>query len=398
MTAQRLQHIEEYYFSKKLQEIRQLQAQGRAIINLGIGSPDLPPPKKVRKVMAEYALQNNTHRYQSYRGHPKLRKAIAKFYKKHYGVKLSSQNQVLPLTGSKEGILHLSMALLNPGDQVLIPDPGYMTYRSATLLAEAVPVTYNLTETGGYFPNLKKLKKQDLSKVKLMWINYPHMPTGTQANKKQFEKLVNFARRHKILLINDNPYSFILTDKPRSILQIEGAIDVAIELNSLSKSHNMAGWRIGMMLGQKKLIDNVMKFKSQMDSGMFLGTQMAAIEALHINNKWYKKLNKIYEKRKKIAEKICRILNLKIAENQSGMFLWAKLPQGENSKDFTDKLLAEKDIFIAPGFIFGQNGNNYVRISLTNDEKTLQKALKRIDDTLRRPSWASPQTKPSWGS
>ena len=380
MKSNRLQHIKEYYFSGKLQEIARLQSKGRPVINLGIGSPDLPPPESVRQTMAEYALRDDTHNYQPYRGRPELRQAIARFYKRHYGVKLSPYEEILPLTGSKEGIMHLSMALLNPGDQVLIPNPGYMTYRSATLVAGAVPLAYELTEANGYFPDFNELEKRDLSRVKIMWINYPHMPTGAQANRELFEKLVDFARRHQILLINDNPYSFILTEKPGSILQVPGALEVAAELNSLSKSHNMAGWRIGMLIGRKEIIDTVMQLKSQMDSGMFLGTQMAAVKALDIEDEWYQNLNKIYSARKKTVLKICRQLDLEVNDKQAGLFVWAKLPAGENSKDFTDRLLAEKDIFITPGFIFGNSSDNYVRISLTKDEKTLQNALNRITD------------------
>jgi len=380
MKSNRLKHIKEYYFSHKLQEIARLQSAGRPVINLGIGSPDLPPPEKVRKTLAEYALRDDVHQYQSYRGHPEFQRAVAGFYRRHYAVELSPETEILPLTGSKEGIMHLSMALLNQGDEVLIPQPGYITYRSATFAAEAVPLPYDLTEANGYLPDFDCLEKQDLSRVKLMWINYPHMPTGAQASKELFEKLVNFARRHQILLINDNPYSFILTEKPMSILQIPGAKDVAMELNSLSKSHNMAGWRVGMLLGRKDRIDTVLQFKSQMDSGMFLGTQMASTEAMKIGGKWYETLNEIYSRRKKIVLEICDKLGLKTQENQAGLFVWAKLPEGENSKDFTDRLLAEKDIFITPGFIFGGNSDNYVRISLTNHEKILQNVLNRLTD------------------
>ena len=314
MKSNRLQHIKEYYFSGKLQEITRLQSEGHPVINLGIGSPDLPPPEKVRKSMAEYALRDDAHQYQSYRGHPELRQAIAGFYRRHYAVKISPDTEILPLTGSKEGIMHLSMALLNQGDEVLIPNPGYMTYRSATLVAGAVPVPYNLKEENGYLPDFDELEKQDLSRVKMMWVNYPHMPTGTQASKELFEKLVDFARRHQILLINDNPYSFILTDQPMSILQIPDAMEVAMELNSLSKSHNMAGWRVGMLLGRKDRIDTVMQFKSQMDSGMFLGTQMASIEALNTGDEWFENLNKTYSIRKKVVHEICHQLGLKTGD------------------------------------------------------------------------------------
>lgn len=379
MTSKRIHHVQEYYFSGKLREIADLQAQGKPVINLGIGSPDLSPPEAVKKTMSKYALSNDTHQYQSYRGRPELRQAISRFYKRHYAVELDAGKQILPLTGSKEGILHLSMALLNKGDQVLIPDPGYMTYHSATLLAEAVPVPYQLNRQNNYLPDFEALEQKDLSKVKLMWVNYPHMPTGTPASTELFEKITDFARRHNILVINDNPYSFILTEKPLSILQVPNALDVAAELNSLSKSHNMAGWRVGMLSAKKEIIDAVMKFKSQMDSGMFLGTQMAAVKALDIDENWYQSLNATYEKRKKMVLKICQKLRLKAENKQAGLFVWAQLPQGISSKDFTDRLLYEKDIFITPGFIFGQDSDSYVRISLTSNENILQEVLDRID-------------------
>ncbi len=378
MTAKRLEKIQEYYFSTKLKEIAGLKELGRDIINLGIGSPDLPPPQPVLQTMQEVVQRANAHQYQSYRGTKAFRKAISGFYKKYYGVNVNEDTEVLPLLGSKEGIMHISMAFLNDGDEVLLPDPGYMTYRAATLLAGGIPVYYNLTEENGYLPDLNALEKQDLSRVKLMWINYPHMPTGAPASLSLFQDLVDFARAHHILLVNDNPYSFILNDQPISVLQVPGAMVIAMELNSLSKSHNMAGWRVGMLLGNETHINAVMKFKSQMDSGMFLGTQMAAISALQIGDEWYENLNKIYEKRKALALEICNQLGMQVTGKQTGMFLWAKLPEGVDSKRFTDKLLAEKNIFIAPGFIFGQHSDNYVRISLTNDEKVLREVLKRV--------------------
>jgi aspartate/methionine/tyrosine aminotransferase len=378
MRANRLKNINEYYFSTKLQEIARLQTEGKEIINLGIGSPDLPPPEKVQKIMKESVMRDDTHQYQSYRGRPELRKAIADFYLRHYGVQLNPESEILPLTGAKEGIMHISMAFVNPGDYVLIPNPGYMTYTSVTHLAGGVPVYYDLIEKNEYLPDFEKLEQKDLNKVKLMWVNYPHMPTGANARLDLFEKLIRFGQKHQILIINDNPYSFILSDKPLSLLQINEALDTAMELNSLSKSHNMSGWRVGMLSGNKTHIDTVMKFKSQMDSGMFYGTQMAAAAALNIADKWYENLNKIYKKRKKTVEKICDKLNLKVRNNQTGMFVWGKLPEGVKSKDFTDRLLAEKGIFIAPGFIFGSMGEGFVRISLTNNESVLQKALNRL--------------------
>ena len=378
MQAQRLKHIQEYYFSTKLKEIARLRAEGRPIVNLGIGSPDLPPPESVRQTLSETALQSDTHQYQSYRGIPELRQAIAGYYHKYFNVQLDSETEILPLIGSKEGIMHISMAFLNPEDEVLLPDPGYMTYRAATLLAGGKPVYYTLNEDNNYLPDLKALAQTDLSKVKLMWLNYPHMPTGAVANKDFYRKLIDFARKHQILLVNDNPYSMILNPKPLSILSIPEAKETALELNSLSKSHNMAGWRIGMLLGKKAYIDTVMKFKSQMDSGMFLGLQKAAVTALNASPEWFEKLNEIYSRRKEMVLKIYQALDLQARPNQSGLFVWAKLPAGQNSKDFTDYLLKEKDIFLAPGFIFGQHSDNYVRISLTNNEVILTETINRI--------------------
>jgi len=378
MQADRLNDIQEYYFSGKLNQIARLRAQGKAIINLGIGSPDLPPPEVVRETLAEVSLQPDTHQYQSYRGVPELRQAISRFYKTFFEVHLDPATEVLPLIGSKEGIMHISMAFVNPGDEVLLPSPGYMTYKSATLLAGGKPVFYQLTENNNYLPDLDKLSQKDLSKIKLMWLNYPHMPTGAVAGLSFFSELVDFARQHNILLINDNPYSMILNDRPVSLLSVPGAKEVAMELNSLSKSHNMAGWRVGMLLGKKDFIDTVMKFKSQLDSGMFLGIQKAAVVALNMNKTWYDNLNEIYKQRKNIVLQICEALQLKPRPNQSGLFVWAKLPEGESSRAFTNRLLAEKEIFMAPGFIFGQNSDDYVRISLTNDIDILTKALNRL--------------------
>ncbi len=378
MEAQRLEHIREYYFSTKLKEIARLRATGKPVINLGIGSPDLPPPEAVRQTLADTTLLPGTHQYQSYRGIPELRQAIADYYLRYFGVQLNDGDEILPLIGSKEGIMHISMAFLNPGDKVLLPDPGYMTYRAATLLAGAQTVYYALTEHNNYLPDLDKLSQTDLRKVKLMWLNYPHMPTGAVVDKEFYQKLVDFARTYNILLVNDNPYSMILTDKPVSILSVPGAKETALELNSLSKSHNMAGWRVGMLLGKKAHIDTVMKFKSQMDSGMFLGIQKAAVTALNSPPEWFAHLNKIYAKRKEIVLKICDALNLTARPGQSGLFVWAKLPEGQNSRDSTNQLLDEKAVFIAPGFIFGQNSDNYVRISLTNSEEILTETLNRI--------------------
>lgn len=380
MQAQRLEHIQEYYFSTKLKEIARLRAEGKPIINLGIGSPDLPPPEAVRQTLAATALQPDTHQYQSYSGISELRQAIAGYYQRYFGTGLDAETEILPLIGSKEGIMHISMAFLNQGDEVLLPDPGYMTYRSATLLAGGKPVYYTLNEANDYLPDLKALAQTDLKKVKLMWLNYPHMPTGAVANKDFYRQLIDFAHKHQILLVNDNPYSMILNSQPLSLLSISGAKAVALELNSLSKSHNMAGWRIGMLLGKKDYIDTVMKFKSQMDSGMFLGLQKAAVTALNTSPEWFEKLNEIYSRRKEMVLNICKALRLKARPNQSGLFVWAKLPDGQNSRDFTDRLLKEKDIFLAPGFIFGQHSDDYVRISLTNSGAILTETLIRITE------------------
>lgn len=376
--ANRLQHIKEYYFSTKLKEIADLKAAGIPVINLGIGSPDLPPPDSVIKTLARTLEQHGAHQYQNYRGTEVLRLAIARFYQRHYQVRLDASNQILPLIGSKEGIMHISMAFLNEGDAVLIPNPGYLTYTSATLLAGGRPVYYALNEANHYWPDLDTLAKQDLSRVKLMWVNYPHMPTGTKGSLSLFKDLVAFAKAYDILLVNDNPYSFILTDQPLSILQVPDALPVAMELNSLSKSHNMAGWRVGFLSGSASHINTVVKFKSQMDSGMFYATQQAAVTALDIGNDWYQQMNAIYRRRKDLVLQLCRQLDLKVKPNQVGLFVWAQLPKGVSSRDYTDELLSDKAIFITPGFIFGKDSDNYVRLSLTNNETDLQTCINRL--------------------
>ncbi len=378
-TAKRLAHIKEYYFSTKLKEIAMRISQGESIINLGIGSPDLAPAKEVVTQLKNTVSATDIHSYQSYRGITELRQAISEFYKKHYQVTVDANNEILPLIGSKEGIMHISMAFVNEGDRVLVPNPGYMTYVSATKLAGGTPLFYDLTPENNWLPDLDVLAKQDLSKVKLMWINYPNMPTGASISIKKMIEIITFAKTHNILIINDNPYSFILNNQPLSILNIEGSKQVAMELNSLSKSHNMAGWRVGMLLGSKEYIDQVVKFKSNMDSGMFYGIQKAAITALQLPDDWYKQLNKTYSSRKKIVLKIAKALDLQIADNQQGMFVWGKLPDNQDATIFVEKLLNEKHIFLAPGSIFGSNGDNYVRISLTQPEEVLRKALERIN-------------------
>ena len=376
--ADRLNHIEEYYFSKKLREVKKLELDGRPIINMGIGSPDISPPKKIIKSLEKSLYQKNAHRYQSYKGTDLLRNSIKSFYKKKYNVKLNSEKNILPLLGSKEGIMHISLAFLNPGDEVLIPDPGYPTYTSVTNIVGAKPVYYDLIQENSWLPDINKLNQMDLTKVKLMWINNPHMPTGADLDSNIFNELVLFAKKNKILIINDNPYSFILNDNPKSILSLKNSIDYCLELNSLSKSFNLSGWRVGMLIGSKKNINSVLKIKSNMDSGMFFGIQMGAADALQLGEKWFKKINNIYYKRKKLVHQICDILNISYNPNSVGMFVWGKINSNKSSKEMTDYLLYEKNIFIAPGFIFGKNGEGYIRFSLCVDEELIIEAKKRL--------------------
>jgi len=376
--ANRLHSVEEYYFSKKLREVALLKASGKPIINLGIGSPDLQPPQKVITALTESMADANAHKYQSYQGLPELREAIVSFYKEHYQVNLSPSTEVLPLMGSKEGIMHISMAFLNPGDEVLIPNPGYPTYQSVTKLLEAKPVFYDLKETNNWLPDLEALEKQDLSKVKLMWISYPHMPTGATASHAFFNKLVVFAKHHKILIVNDNPYSFVLNDSPRSILSAHGAKDVCLELNSLSKTFNMAGWRVGMVLGNNEHINAILKVKSNMDSGMFYGIQKGAIEALKCSKLWYLSLNSVYEQRRELVWKLADALNCRYDKNATGLFVWAKLPPYLKSEEFIETVLKNNHIFIAPGTIFGSNGEGYIRFSLCASTEDLEEAISRI--------------------
>ena len=376
--ADRLNHIEEYYFSKKLREVKKLELDGRPIINMGIGSPDISPPKKIIKSLEKSLYQKNAHRYQSYKGTDLLRNSIKSFYKKNYNVKLNSEKNILPLLGSKEGIMHISLAFLNPGDEVLIPDPGYPTYTSVTNIVGAKPVYYDLIQENSWLPDINKLNQMDLTKVKLMWINYPNMPTGADLDSNNFNELVLFAKKNKILIINDNPYSFILNDNPKSILSLKNSIDYCLELNSLSKSFNLSGWRVGMLVGSKRNIDSVLKIKSNMDSGMFFGIQMGAADALQLGDKWFKKINNIYYKRKKLVHQICDILNISYNPNSVGMFVWGKINSNKSSKEMTDYLLYEKNIFIAPGFIFGKNGEGYIRFSLCVDDELIIEAKKRL--------------------
>ena len=376
--AKRLDTVQEYYFSKKLREVSGLMAAGKPIINMGIGSPDLQPPTQVLEAIQGSLDDTSAHKYQSYQGLPALRNAISSFYKNKFSVVLNPGNEILPLMGSKEGIMHISMAFLNEGDKVLIPNPGYPTYTSVTKLVGAEPLFYNLNAAHNWLPNFKELEKQDLTAVKIMWVNYPHMPTGTNATLEMFTKLVAFGKKHKILIINDNPYSFILNDKPISILQLDGAKDIALELNSLSKTFNMAGWRVGMVLGNKNYINQILKVKSNMDSGMFYGIQKGAIEALQLSDAWFLEQNKIYEERRRLIWQLADKLNCSYNKKSTGLFVWAKIPEGKKSEEVTDAVLYDKDIFITPGTIFGSQGEGYIRFSLCVTSTIIKEAISRF--------------------
>ena len=376
--SNRLKTVQEYYFSKKLREVANLIKSGKPIINMGIGSPDLFPSKSIIDVLKNSLTDQNAHKYQSYQGLFELREAISKFYLKFFNVQSNPINEVLPLMGSKEGIMHISMAFLNPGDEVLIPNPGYPTYSSVTKLVEAIPVSYDLNKKNNWFPDLTDLEKKDLSKVKIMWINYPHMPTGSTANKKQLNELVLFSKKYNILLVNDNPYSFILNNDFISLLSINGSKDNCMELNSLSKSFNLSGWRVGMLIGSKKNISRVLKVKSNMDSGMFYGIQKGAIEALKLEKKWFDDLNEVYKRRRELVWKLASILECNYDQNAKGLFVWARLPDGiKNSEKFINHILLEKNIFITPGMIFGSNGEGYIRFSLCIEESKIKEAINR---------------------
>jgi aspartate/methionine/tyrosine aminotransferase len=378
-TAKRIDTVEEYYFSSKLREVRQLLAEGKPIINMGIGSPDMAPSKNVIEAIQKAVTDENAHQYQSYQGLPELRNGIADFYKNNYQVELNFNSEILPLMGSKEGIMHISLAFLNEGDEVLIPNPGYPTYTSVTKLVGATPIFFDLIESNNWEPDFEKLEQQDLSKVKIMWVGYPHMPTGATGSLKLFEKTVTFANKHKILVINDNPYSFVLNENPISILQVAGAKEVALELNSLSKTYNMAGWRVGMVSGKSEFIEAILKVKSNMDSGMFYGIQKGAIEALKLDKSWFDSQNLIYEKRRNLTFQMAKKLGCTYDENSVGLFVWAKLPSEiKSAENFVDKILYEKDIFITPGTIFGSNGEGYIRFSLCVNEEKIQEAILRI--------------------
>ena len=378
-TSKRLDGIGEYYFSQKLREIDELNKQGKNIINLGIGSPDLPPHPDVVKVLQEEAAKPNTHAYQNYKGSPILRKAVADWYHTWYGVGLDPDTEILPLIGSKEGIMHICMTYLNEGDEALIPNPGYPTYSSAVKLAGGKPVSYELTATANWEPDFEALEKTDLSKVKLLWVNYPHMPTGQLPTKALFEKIVAFGKKHHIIVCHDNPYSFILNDHPQSLLSIPGAKEVVIELNSLSKSQNMAGWRVGMLCADKERINEILRFKSNMDSGMFLPVQLAAAKALSLGKDWYNSVNAVYAKRREKVTELLTLLNCDFSTEQAGMFVWAKIPANyKNGYELSDAVLYKANVFITPGGIFGSAGDGYIRISLCAGSEKIAEAIKRI--------------------
>lgn len=379
MPANRVQQVKEYYFSRKLKEIAELNAKGADIISLGIGGPDRPPHIDTINTLCQEAQLPNSHGYQSYVGLPELREAFSQWYKRFYNVELNSANEIQPLIGSKEGILHTTLAFVNPGDGVLLPNPGYPTYTSVSRLAEAELYTYDLTEESNWEPDFDALEKLPLDKIKLMWVNYPHMPTGKRASLELFKKLVDFGRKHNIVIVNDNPYSFILNDKPLSIFNIEGAKDIAIEMNSLSKSHNMPGWRIGMLASNPTFIQWILKVKSNIDSGQFRPMMKAAIEALKQGQEWYDDVNSTYAKRRLIAEEIMNTLGCHFDPKQSGLFLWGRIPNdAASSEALADDILYNARVFITPGFIFGSNGDRYIRISLCATEEKMNEALNRI--------------------
>ena len=378
--AKRLETVQEYYFSRKLKEVAEMNAKGLDVISLGIGSPDMPPSENTIKKLCETALLPNVHGYQPYVGIPELRQGFADFYKRWYNVDLNPATEIQPLIGSKEGILHVTLAFVNPGEKVLVPNPGYPTYSSLSTLLGAEVVYYDLKEDQNWQPDFEALENMDLTDVKLMWVNYPNMPTGANASVELLEKLVAFAKKHNIVVVNDNPYSLILNRKPLSIMQIDGAKDCCIEFNSMSKSHNMPGWRVGMIAANPTFIQWILKVKSNIDSGMFRPLQLAAAEALHNEELWHEAMNiDLYGKRRAVAEQIMDILDCTYDKNQVGMFVWGKIPaELSDVEELTEKILHEARVFITPGFIFGSNGARYIRISLCATEQKLKEALERI--------------------
>jgi len=379
--ANRIGTVEEYYFSKKLKELEVLKSNGIEIINLGIGNPDLKPPEDALKVL-EHGIMNGENGYQSYTGINELKISMLNWYQSIYGVSLN-QSQILPLIGSKEAIFHLSMAFLEKGDEVLIPNPSYPAYLSNCKIAEATPLFYDLDMENGWLPNFEEIEKKDLSKVKLMWCNYPNMPTGAKATRQLFERFIAFAKAHNILIVHDNPYSLILNNEPISIMEVEEAINYAVELNSLSKSHNIAGWRVGMMIANEEILKNVLKIKTNLDSGSYKGLQLAAAEAMKVDKNWYVKQNKVYEVRKEKAIEMNRLLNCSFTEDFNGLFLWAKIPEEyKDARTFSDYILDKTGIFITPGFIFGSNGEKYIRTSLCLPAAVFDRAIQKIKKYL----------------
>jgi LL-diaminopimelate aminotransferase len=384
--AKRIANVEEYYFSKKLAEVRKLDSLDFPVINLGIGSPDMSPSANTIEALITTARKSGSHGYQNYKGIPALRQSIASFNERTYGAKLDPETMILPLMGSKEGIMHIMMAFVDEGDEVLIPDPGYPTYASVAKLVGAKVKTYHMTEESGWKINVDELRKQDLSKVKIMWVNFPHMPTGTTASADEMKALVDLAREKQFLIVNDNPYSLILNSQPMSILAAPNAFEVALELNSLSKSHNMAGWRIGWVAGRADYVDAVLRVKSNMDSGMFLGLQQAAVEALNNDASWFGTVNGVYGQRKEVAEEILDELGCTYSSNQSGLFVWAKAPSHiTNVEQWIDDILYGTKVFITPGFIFGEAGRRHVRISLCATVEKLNEALERLKRWDKKP-------------
>src|SRR5574344_2145884 len=383
--ANRLTGVSEYYFSKKLKEVAQMNAEGKNVISLGIGSPDMPPSEQTVSTLCQEAQNADGHGYQPYVGIPELRKAFAGWYQQWYNVELNPNTEIQPLIGSKEGILHVTLAFVNPGEQVLVPNPGYPTYTSLSKLLGSEVIPYNLREDNDWQPDFEALEKMDLSKVKIMWTNYPNMPTGANAQMETYRKLVTFARKHSILIVNDNPYSFILNEKPISLLQVEGAKDCCIEFNSMSKSHNMPGWRVGMCLANPTFISWILKIKSNIDSGTFRGLQLAAAEALGNEAEWHHEANiEVYARRRRYAEQIMDVLHCQYDKSQVGMFLWGKIPDRyAHVEELTECVLHDARVFITPGFIFGSNGARYIRISLCAKEEKIQQALERISNVFR---------------
>ncbi len=380
--ADRLSQVAEYYFSRKLKEIDRLNAEGKDIVSLAIGSPDMPPSRQTIDKLCEVARQAGSHGYQPTMGTPELRQAMAGFYKRWYGVSIDPQTEIQPLIGSKEGILHITLAFVNTGDKVLVPNPGYPTYTSLSKLLGAEVVTYNLREDDGWQPDFEQLEAMDLTGVRLMWTNYPNMPTGAPARMETYRRLVSFARRHNIVVVNDNPYSLILNEKPVSLMQVEGAKDCCIELNSMSKSHNMPGWRVGMCVSNRQFIQWILKVKSNIDSGTFRGIQLAAAEAYNNSDAWHRQANiETYRRRRRLAEAIMQELDCEYGGDQVGMFLWGRIPDRyATAEELTEKVLHRARVFITPGFIFGSNGERYVRISLCAKDEKMEEALKRIKE------------------